>query len=63
MSVEQLEVQFTFLKESGDVGRIPFEVIDFLQDFGLEFIVGSGIPSGENPRSGKSGCLQRHWMM
>ncbi len=63
MSVQQLEVQFTLLEESGDVIRIPFEVIDLLQDFRLEFIIGSDIPSGENPGSGRSGCLWRHWMM
>ncbi len=63
MSVEQLEVQFTLLEESGDVGRIPFEVVDFLQDFRLEFVVGSNIPGSENPRSGRSGCLRRRWMM
>ncbi len=63
MSVEQFKVQFTLLEESGDVGRIPFEVIDFLQDFRLEFIVGSDIPGCENPGRRRSGCLRRHWMM
>ncbi len=63
MSVEQLEVQFTLLEESGDVGGILFEVVDFYQDFRLEFIIGSDIPSGENPRSRRSGCLWRCWMM
>ncbi len=63
VSVEQFEVQFTLLEESGDAGRIPFEVVDFLQDFKLEFVVGSDIPGGESPRSGRSGYLQRRWMM
>ncbi len=63
MLVEQLEVQFTLLEESGDVGRFPFEVINFLQDFRLEFVIGSDIPSSENPGSGRSGCLWRCWMM
>ncbi len=58
MSIEQLEVQFTLLEESGDVSRLPFEVVNFLQDFRLEFIVGSDISGGENPRSRRSGCLR-----
>ncbi len=63
VSVEQFKVQLALLEESGDVIRIPFEVVDFLQDFRLEFIVGGNISGGENPGSRRSGCLQRCWMM
>ncbi len=49
VSVEQFEVQFALEEESGDVVRIPFEVVNFLQDFRFEVVVRGNIPIGENP--------------
>ena len=62
VAIEHAKVQFALLEEAGDVIGIPMEVVYFFQDFGLEVIVGSGVPGGENPRSGRSGCLQRRWL-
>ncbi len=62
VAIEHTEVQFALLEEAGDVVRIPMEVVDFFQDFRLEFVVGSDIPSGEDPRSGRSECLRRYGM-
>ncbi len=63
MLIEQVEVQFTLLKEAGDVVRIPVEVVDLFQDLWFELVVGSNIPGDELPRCWRSGCLWGCWMV
>ncbi len=62
VAVEYAEVQFTLLEESGDVVRIPVEVVDLFQDFRFELIVGGDMSGGEYPWCRRSGCFWRSWM-
>ncbi len=62
VSIEYAEVQFALLEETGDVVRIPVEVVDLFQDFWFKLVVGGDMPSGKYPRCWRSRCFWRSWM-